>query len=62
MNEPTPLTFVFEDCEVRLTGRRATKQLKSGKVDEVVEITPVSNITGTWKRWVRREELFAVHQ
>jgi hypothetical protein len=60
MTETIHQTYVFEDCEVRVTGRRATKQLKSGKLDELVEITPVSSITGTWKKWVRFDTLFEV--
>jgi hypothetical protein len=53
-------TFVYEQTEVRLTGRKATNQLRSGKVDEVVEITPVDSMQGQWKKWVRQDNLFEV--
>lgn len=53
-------TFVFENIEVKKTGRKAQNQLRSGKVDELVEITPVDTTVGGWKKWVREDLLFKV--
>lgn len=53
-------TYVYENVEVRKTGRRAERKLKSGKVDVVIEITPMDTIVGTWKKWVIEDTLFEV--
>ena len=53
-------TYVFDNVEVQKTGRTAQRILKSKKIDELVEITPVNTNIGTWKKWVREAELFAV--
>jgi hypothetical protein len=58
----TEKNYVYENNEVKLTGRTASKPLRSGKVDEVVEVTPVDTIVGTWKKWVRMAELFEVQE
>lgn len=52
--------YVYENTEVKLTGRKASKTLRSNKVDELFEITPVDTLIGTWKKWVRMAELFEV--
>lgn len=52
--------YVYDNVEVVKTGRSAQKPLRSGKVDELFEITPVEHIDGTWKKWVREIELFEV--
>lgn len=59
MNEQT---FVFENVEVRKTGRTATKPaLGLGKGNlTLVEVTPVSEFDGTWKRWVIPTSLFNI--
>jgi hypothetical protein len=51
---------VFENVEVRKTGRKAENKLRSGKVDELVEVTPIDGTTGSWRKWVREEILFEV--
>jgi peptidyl-tRNA hydrolase len=53
-------TYVYDNLEVRKTGRTAKKVLRSNKVDELFEITPVDEKVGTWKKWVRDAELFEV--
>lgn len=53
-------TYVYDNVEVRKTGRIAQKQLKSGTMDQLVEITPVDTVVGVWKKWVREAELFEV--
>lgn len=54
------ITYVHENVEVRKTGRTAQNTLRSGKIDEVVEITPVDSTVGSWKKWVRPDQLFVV--
>lgn len=58
--EDTDKTFVFENVEVKKTGRVAHRKLRSSKIDVLVEITPVDEKTGTWKKWARPAELFEV--
>jgi hypothetical protein len=55
-------TFVFENVEVKKTGRKATNKLRSGKVDELIEVTPTESSVGSWKKWVREDTLFKVEQ
>jgi len=52
--------FVFENTEVKLTSRVASKELPSGKTDTLYEITPVDNSYGNWKKWVRMEQLYKI--
>ena len=59
MTDPAQ-TYVYENVEVKKTGRTAQKTLKSGSVDQLVEITPVDSMVGSWKKWVRDAELFEV--
>ena len=59
MNEQTQ-TFLFEDVEVQLTGRTATRKLRTGKVDERMEISPVDSMQGVWKKWVRKTDLYEI--
>ena len=53
-------TYVYDNVEVSKTGRVALKKLNSGKVDTLVEITPINSQVGVWKKWVREHELFLV--
>ena len=53
-------TYLFEDVEVCLTGRTATRKLRSGKVDERMEISPVDSMQGVWKKWVRKTDLYEI--
>lgn len=56
---PTPQQYIFDDTEVRLTGRHASRNC--GRTTEhIVEITPASIDDGTWKRWVRPTELYVI--
>lgn len=57
-------TFVYEGTEVKKTGRAAVKTLTAGtrtKELSLVEITPVDK-TFDWKKWVRPEDLYTVHE
>lgn len=63
-------TYVFQNTEVKLTGRTANKELKPTrrtKSDEpniatLYEITPVDQLNGSWKKWVRLVELFEIDE
>lgn len=59
---PEQKNYVYENTEVKLTGRKASKELRSNRIDELFEITPVDSIVGTWKKWVRMSELFEVQE
>lgn len=57
----TEETFVLGDAEVKKTGRTASKPMPGGKVMTLVEVTPVSEYDGTWKKWVRPDTLFHIN-
>lgn len=52
--------YVYDNIEVTMTGRKAKKVLRSGNEDELFEVTPVHSVAGSWKKWVRKAELFEV--
>lgn len=52
--------YVMQDVEVKLTGRKATKPGIGGKVSELVEVTPVDEDHGTWKKWVSIKTLYLI--
>lgn len=53
-------TFLNENVEVKLTGREAKRTLKNDKVDLRVEITPANPTEGSWKKWVRKTDLYEI--
>lgn len=53
-------TYVYDATEVRATGRSATRELRSGRKDILLEVTPVNEISGTWKKWISESDLFAI--
>lgn len=53
-------SYVYENVEVVKTGKLASKKLRSGKEDILCEVTPKDNSIGTWKKWVRPDDLFEV--
>lgn len=55
-------SWVFENTEVKKTGKVANKTLPSGKVDSLVEVTPTLHSNGVWKKWVRIQDLYEVVQ
>lgn len=55
-------TFVYDDVEVRKTGREAHKPVVGGKQITLCEITPNDPDTGTWKKWVNPSALFTIDQ
>lgn len=56
----TNKSYVYENTEVRVTGRQSTRQLPSGKLDILVEVTPLDNINGSWKKWIMPNQLYTV--
>jgi hypothetical protein len=56
-------TYVHGEIEVKKTGREAEKPVPGGKQKMVVvEITPVNDYDGTWKKWVNPQALFLIKQ
>jgi hypothetical protein len=55
-------TFVFGETEVRKTGRTATKPLPGNKVLTVVEVTPVNEADGFWKKFVQTTALLTIQE
>jgi hypothetical protein len=53
-------TYVYDGAEVKLTGRKAKKPNMAGTQFELVEVTPVDEDNGTWKKWVPRQGLFEI--
>lgn len=61
-------TMLYQETEIILTGRKATRNTPpdqprrgtSVTQDSRVEITPADQSIGTWKRWVKREDLYTI--
>jgi hypothetical protein len=53
-------TYVLGDVEVRKTGRKATKPLPGGKTLELVEVTPVNEFDGVWKKFTQITSLLTI--
>ena len=54
-------TFVLGEVEVKKTGRIATKPMPAGsKVLTLVEVTPVNDYDGTWKKFVNPNALLTI--
>jgi hypothetical protein len=51
---------VHEGIEVIKTGRLAERKLRSGKIDQLIEVTPKDTMVGSFKKWIHEEELFEV--
>jgi hypothetical protein len=54
------VSYVYDGTEIKRTGKQAQKTLSSGKIDTLVEITPIHTFNGSWKKWVRESELYQV--
>jgi len=52
--------YVHEGLEVKLTGRQARKELRSGKIDTVFEIAPADKESISFKKWVHMKDLFEI--
>lgn len=55
-----PDTYVHGEVEVKKTGREAERPLPGNKKQVLVEITPVHDDDGSWKKWVNPSTLFLV--
>lgn len=56
-------TFVYSDTEVKKTGRTAIRTSITGvsaKELVLIEVTPVDEDNGTWKKWVQPGMLFQI--
>lgn len=54
-------TYIYENNEVKITERTATRHTKSGKQEILYEITPVDESVGRWKKWVMLAQLYTVN-
>ena len=60
--------YVYNDTEVKLTGRVAEKSVpavgrkstKEPRIINLYEITPTDPETGSWKKWVRMVDLYEI--
>ncbi len=55
-------TYLLDDIEVVMTGRVAKRKLRNNKVDERIEIKPEFLEDGSWKRWVRKTDLYEIEK
>ena len=61
-----PETYVHNGIEVVTTGRTAHKKIEgrgrrvASRIDLLHEITPADAEQGSWKKWVRKEELYQI--
>ncbi len=53
-------TYVLGDVEVKKTGRQAQKPGPGGRTATLVEVTPVNDYDGSWKKWVNPASLFNI--
>ncbi len=53
-------TYLFDSTEIALTGRVATRNLRQGKIDVLLEIKPVGPAAASWTKWVRQAELYEI--
>ena len=51
--------YVYDGQEVKMTGRQAKKE-GVAKEHLLYEITPVDELQGGWKRWVRITDLYSI--
>jgi len=60
--------YVYNGAVVVMTGRKARKdqeamtatRRRTAIVDELYEITPLDKEEGSWKKWVRMNELYEI--
>ena len=53
-------TFVHGETEVKKTGRSATRPLPGGKTMTLVEVEPLHDYDGTWKKFVNPVSLLTI--
>lgn len=59
----TEETFVLGEVEVKKTGRTAERPARIGGAGvTLVEVTPVNDYDGSWKKWVNPTTLFKINQ
>jgi hypothetical protein len=57
-------TYITRDgIEVKATGRTAQRTLPASQmVVTLIEITPVSEDDGTWKKWLQASDMYVVNE
>lgn len=64
----TDTQYVYNGQVVKMTGRKARKdeaattttRRRTTTADELFEITPINSEDGSWKKWVRMNELYTI--
>jgi len=62
MTDEKKKTYLLEDTEIILTGRKAQRTLRNSKIDERFEVRPADTINGSWKKWVRMTDLYEIEE
>ena len=65
----TDNSYVFDGTEVLCTGRTATRtadrKTASGQkvksINVLIEIKPADTEEGSWHKWVKKDELYEIH-
>jgi hypothetical protein len=63
MHTSSDKTFVFDNVEVKLTGRIAEKVIKLSTKelkDILIEVQPVDSTGPQWKKWVKKVDLYEI--
>lgn len=63
----TNTTYVHGGIEVTLTGKTATRKIPARgrapeRADTLYEITPADKESGSWTKWVRKDELYIINE
>ena len=75
MSDSSTKTYVYDNTEVKLTGRQAEKKTETKargrradnggstvKIDTLYEITPAGAGEASWKQWVRMTDLYQIEE
>jgi len=71
MSDSSTKTYVYDNTEVKLTGRTAEKKTEgrsrrgkeaSVKIDTMYEVTPAGVGVASWKQWVRMTDLYEINE
>ena len=61
-------TYIYDNIEVVLTGRSASKKQKERRTStnstpkQLLEITPVDQTIDDWKKWVSLEDMYIIDE
>lgn len=58
-------TYIYDALEVKWTGRKASKKKdwhRTKSITTIYEITPIDPESGSWKKWVKEEDLYKIEK